>query len=67
MKIQDLPLACNFWFHSDFLIILTKVKWIANANDVLCGFQMINRNLIQLLFLNWAPENLLKTSEEEYK
>ena len=42
MQTQDLPLACNFWFHSEFFIILTKAKWIANANKKMysmdCGW-----------------------------
>ena len=43
MQVQDLPLASNFWFHSEFFIILTKAKWIANANNVWHGLLMINR------------------------
>ena len=59
MQIQDLPLACNFLFHSEFFIILTKAEWIANANNEWYGLWMINRKLIQPLFLDWTPKTQL--------
>ena len=59
MQIQDLPLACNFLFHSEFFITLTKAEWIANANNIWHGFWMINCKLIHPLFLDWTPEKQL--------
>ena len=59
MQIQDLPLACNFWFHSELFIILAKAMWVANTNNVWHGLQMINHTLIQPLFLDWTPETQL--------
>lgn len=47
-----------FWFLSEFFIILVKVEWIANANNVWYGLWMINRKLIQSFFFDWSPKKL---------
>lgn len=66
-----------FWFLSEFFIILVKVEWIANANNVWYGLWMINRKLIQSFFfrlITWKTnlyvpqvpcKNFLKTFRGE--
>ena len=58
MQTQDLLLESNVWFHSEFFIILTKAKWIANANNICHGLRLINHKLIQSLFLDWTLETV---------